>query len=56
MLQVGVCVILAVGTAGLGVIAFTLITVGTEVQPDAVSRTTMLLAEPAASPLKVVLL
>ena len=56
VVQVGLCVMLAVGTAGLGVIAFTLITVGTEVQPDAVSRTTMLLAEPAGSPLKVVLL
>ena len=56
VVQVGLCVMLAVGTAGLGVMAFTLITVGADVQPEAVSRTTMLLAEPAASPLKVVLL
>ena len=47
---------LAVGTAGLGVMAFTLITVGADVQPEAVSRTTMLLAEPAAKPVKILLL
>ena len=53
VVQVGLWVIVAVGAAGLGVMAFTLNTNAGELQPDVLSRTTMLLDEPAANPVKV---